>query len=530
MSDVPAEPTPTPPEPAPPKGRFLRLVPGLPMPGVAPAPDPASASASASVPDLRPPLPPPSPPPATDLRPPPPPPPPRSNRVALIVIIATVGLALFTCVGLAVVGSYSRKRARTTLTPGAGAPTLPLGRAAYPSPDWSPPAWSGGTAPADDASPGAASMFDRGLALARGTRVAPDPAAAFRCYQSAAAEDHARARAYMAWCLETGTGVARSETGAERAWTEAAMDGDWLAIGRCHDLGLGEEPLGTDEAFFWYRAEAVSGDGLAMFLAGQVEEGGGDGSHHDPDSAQDWYRKGARLGDAACLERLGLVEDDGAAARTHLARAGALGRPAALTALAERLERGSGGPVDEAGAVACLRSAAASDATAALRLARRLEVGWGAPRAPAEAVRLLRQARKAGEAAGLVEEALWLELGRGDALAPDPVGARRLLDQHTKRRGTEAPLRVALARMLLEGRGGEVSEARGRELLEQAGTDPYARLARAVLRLQATGASPVEPLEELADLIGEVPCAATAWACGTLADHGAPAEDRARAG
>jgi TPR repeat protein len=429
----------------------------------------------------------------------------------------------------AVALSVTRKRARLSAR-GLPAPTLPLGRAAYPSPDWSPPAWSSGVSPPiDESTPGAARMFERGQALARSTRVAADPAAAFRCYQSAAAEDHARARAYMAWCLETGTGVARSTTAAERAWTEAAMDGDWLAIGRCHELGLGAEPLGTEEALTWYRAEAVSGEALAMFLAGQLEEGGGDGSHDDPDAAQDWYRKGARLGDGACLERLGLLEDDGVAARTHLARAGALGRPAALTALAERLERGSGGPVDEAGAVACLRSAAASDPRAAVRLAQRLEVGWGAPKAPAEAVRLLQQARKAGDGTAIVEEALWLELGRAGALAPDPVGARRLLELHV-RSGKLPRAQVALARLLLEGRGGEVEEARGRGLLERAGSDPFARQALAVARLQRTGASPVEPLEELSDLIGVVPCAATAWSCGTLADPGAPDEDRARAG
>ncbi len=226
---------------------------------------------------------------------------------------------------------------------------------------------------------------------------------------------------------------------------------------------------------------AVAGNAVAQTALAERYLSGNDGGSN-PEEALRWYRRSADQGNGTALYTLGYMAEsgtgipaDGATAVTYYQAAAEAGVAEAQTNLGALLEEGRLVDRDMAKAIEWYQRAAdRGSAPAQVNLARLLRAGHAVPADPATAASLLHAAADQGHPAGarLVAE---------DIAATDPVGARQLLMTATA--GGDRQGRVALAEMMIEGRGGPVDLLTAKELLEPLAAESFAPAQFALGRL-----------------------------------------------
>ncbi len=127
--------------------------------------------------------------------------------------------------------------------------------------------------------------------------VEADPAAAFRLYQRAAAQEFPPAQLFLGRCYEHGIGVEADPHLAIKFYRKAAVDELPVAMGMlgwCYENGIGV-PIDLPQAAEWYRKGAVLEDsGCQAQLAECLELG--KGVERSPKEALFWYQRAQEQG------------------------------------------------------------------------------------------------------------------------------------------------------------------------------------------------------------------------------------------
>jgi len=192
-----------------------------------------------------------------------------------------------------------------------------------------------------------AAQYLLGLCLEEGADDEPDPAQAFRCYQSSAEQGHPLGQYGVGRCLVEGIGVAQDKALGTAWYREAANQGFSLAqcaYGLCLMEGNGA-PSDPAAGLRWLREAASMGHAIAQAHVAACFEFG-DGVAQDKAQAFAWYARAAEQGLAhgqyclaACYEEgLGTVRDE-AQARGWYLRAAEQGHTDAQYEYAMRCQR-----------------------------------------------------------------------------------------------------------------------------------------------------------------------------------------------
>eukprot|EP00760_Papus_ankaliazontas_P033267 PhM_4_TR6273/c0_g1_i1/m.30272/K07126/K07126; uncharacterized protein len=135
---------------------------------------------------------------------------------------------------------------------------------------------------------------------------------AYKWYRRAAEAGDAKAQNYTAWCLKTGTGVAKNDGQAVEWYTKSANQGYCKAqacLGFCYDKGDGVV-ADAAQAAAWYRKAGDQGDSVAQVnLALCYEKGRGVEQSHE--EAVHWFKRAAELGNVNAYVNVGVAYEKG---------------------------------------------------------------------------------------------------------------------------------------------------------------------------------------------------------------------------
>lgn len=231
------------------------------------------------------------------------------------------------------------------------------------------------------------STFKVGMAYYFGKGVEENEPEAFKWFEKAATQGHAKAMCRYAECFRYGNGTDKNFAKAIEWYRKSAEEGEALAqenLAMMYYKGLGAEK-DLEEAFKWFKKAADEDRDKAQFWVGKFYAEGLGGVEKDLSKAVEWYEKSAEQDNTDAICALGWCYQLGTGVEQDFAKAAEWFRKGAdqddgfcMNNLARLVEDGKGVDQDYDEALALFKKAAENDcARANYHIGRFYENGLG---------------------------------------------------------------------------------------------------------------------------------------------------------